>query len=178
MVTVRTYWNLAEAALAKTLLDNYEIPCELLDENASCYNTGQQFAVPIRLVVDEDHAPRAISILSDDFENAAEPEADEEPDDTQAETATSVEAMNRNPWELLVLAFYLLLPAICVLRIPVPSVSTRSSTIRYLIALGTVSHFLSWLAIIFAAVLIALYFQVRRSSRTVQEINSTMRPLS
>ncbi len=40
MVTVRTYWSLAAAALAKSVLDNYEIDCTLLDENASRYNTG------------------------------------------------------------------------------------------------------------------------------------------
>src|SRR5437016_11482198 len=80
MVTVRTYWSLAAAALAKSVLDNYEIDCTLLDENASRYNTGAQFAVPIRLVIGDDEATRAIYILNGDFEKAAELETAKEND--------------------------------------------------------------------------------------------------
>jgi len=52
MVAVRAFWSPAQAALAKSLLDNHEIPCALLDENSRVYSRGGQFAVPIRLAVD------------------------------------------------------------------------------------------------------------------------------
>src|SRR5256885_6554337 len=104
MVTARTYWNLAEAALAKTLLDNYEISCALLDENAGCYIPGQ-VAVPIRLIVDENEVDLAICILNNDFDKAAEIEGAEEGE--EVERPLSPEKVNRNPWELLMLAFYL-----------------------------------------------------------------------
>jgi hypothetical protein len=37
MIAIRTHWNPAEAALEKTLLDNYEVPCALLYENANLF---------------------------------------------------------------------------------------------------------------------------------------------
>jgi hypothetical protein len=37
MIAIRTHWNPAEAALEKTPLDNYEVPCALLYENANLY---------------------------------------------------------------------------------------------------------------------------------------------
>ena len=49
MVTLRAYSNPAEAALAKSLLDDYNILCSLADENAYLYG-GAPFAMPIRIV--------------------------------------------------------------------------------------------------------------------------------
>src|SRR6266550_2089567 len=100
MVTVRTYWNPAEAALAKSVLDNYEIRCALLDEHANLSARGAQFAVPTRLVVAEAYATRAMHILNGDLEKAAEIEVEENAVETPIEGAP--EAANRNPWELLV----------------------------------------------------------------------------
>jgi hypothetical protein len=162
VVTARTYWNLAEAGLAKTLLDNYEIPCALLDENASSYITGQQFAVPIRLVVDENEVDRAICILNNDFEKAAEIEGAEEGE--EVERPLSPEKVNRNPWELLMLAFYLFVPAIFVLQTKYSDVVATNSWTKYVVARARVTHLLSWLAILVAIGLVALYFRVRRSS--------------
>jgi hypothetical protein len=163
MVTVRTYWNPAEAALEKSVLDNYEIPCALLHENANLYARAQ-FAVPIRLIVDEDQAARAIHILNGDLEKAAEIEVSEEAAETSIESTMPSQISNQNPWELLVVAFYFLLPALCVLGTKYPTVVPTSSRGRYLIARATVTHFLSWLATVFAIVLVVLYFRVRRSS--------------
>jgi hypothetical protein len=121
MVTVRTYWSPAQAALAKSLLDNYEIPCALLDENASVYSRGGQFAIPIRLAVDEGEADRAICLLKGDFEKASEPDTGDTVNGLPIEDSVATENANRNPWELLVVAFYFSLPAICLIltRFPI-----------------------------------------------------------
>ncbi len=161
MVTVRTYWNPHTAALAKSLLEDYEIPCALLHENANLF---YPFAMPIRLLVADDQAGRAIHILNGDLEKAAEIEMSETASETSVDSATAPEIANRNPWELLVLAFYLVVPAICVLRTKFPTLATGSRA-RYFIARATVTQFLSWLALAFAAVLVVFYFRVRSSSK-------------
>ena len=74
MVTLRTYSNPAEAALAKSLLDDHKIFCSLADENVNLYGGGP-LAMPIRLLVADDQAEEAARILktkgpelSDDFD--------------------------------------------------------------------------------------------------------------
>ena len=62
MVTLRTYSNPAEAAMAKSLLDDHKIFCSLADENMNLYGGGP-LAMPIRLMVDEDQAEEAARIL-------------------------------------------------------------------------------------------------------------------
>jgi len=162
MVTVCTYWSPAEAGLAKSVLDNYEIPCALLDENSNLSARGAQFAAPVRLVVDEAYAVRAIHILNGDIEKAGEAEVNEDVADESIESGP--DRANRNPWELLVLAFYFLVPAIFVLQTKYSDVVANGSWTRYVVARARVSHFLSWVAILVAVVLALAYFQVRRSS--------------
>jgi hypothetical protein len=65
--------------------------------------------------------------------------------------------------ELLVIAFYLLVPAICLIRTNFPTYVTGRWG-GYYVARATVAHFLSWLAVIVAVLLIIAYFRVRRSS--------------
>jgi len=161
MVAVRTYSNPHTAALAKSLLEDYEIPCALLHENANLF---YPFAMPIRLLVADDQAGRAIHFLNGDLEKAAEIEMSETDSETSVDSATAREIANRNPWELLVLAFYLVVPAICVLRTKFPTLATGSRA-RYFIARATVTQFLSWLVLAFAAVLVVFYFRVRSSSK-------------
>jgi len=62
MVTLRTYSNPAEAAIAKSLLDSHDIFCRLADENVNLYGGGPM-AMPIRLLVAEDQAQEAARIL-------------------------------------------------------------------------------------------------------------------
>jgi hypothetical protein len=62
MVTLRTYSNAAEAAMAKSLLDNHDIFCRLADENVHLYGGGP-LAMPIRLLGAEDQAQEAARIL-------------------------------------------------------------------------------------------------------------------
>ncbi|HEY5991959.1 MAG TPA: DUF2007 domain-containing protein [Candidatus Udaeobacter sp.] len=59
---MRTYSNPAEAAMAKSLLDNHDIFCRLADENVNLYGGGP-LAMPIRLLVAEDQAQEAMRIL-------------------------------------------------------------------------------------------------------------------
>jgi len=158
MVTVRTYWNPAEAGLAKSVLDNYEIPCAILHENSNLYAEGAQFAVPVRLVVTEDQAGRAIRILDGNLDDIEE--TNEEAEEISRVPPASED--NRNPWEFLVLAFYLLVPAICLIFTKFPAHIAG----RYgpsLVARATIVHFLSWLGAIAAVLLIGFYFAVRWS---------------
>src|SRR5438034_10342508 len=62
VVTIRTYSNPAEAAMAKSLLDSRDIFCRLADENVNLYGGGP-LAMPIRLVVAEDQAEEAARVL-------------------------------------------------------------------------------------------------------------------
>ncbi|MEP7015692.1 MAG: DUF2007 domain-containing protein [Verrucomicrobiota bacterium] len=156
---VRTYWNSAEAALAKSLLDDCEVSCVLLHEYANSY---YPFAMPIRLMVSEDEARRADLILAGQSEDGAEFETSVDTADAAVDRAELLAAANHNPWELLVLAFYLLVPAICLLATKFPAAGT-SSRIRYLIARATVTQLLGLIEAVFAILLIAFYFRVRRS---------------
>lgn len=165
MVTVRTYWSPAEAALAKSLLDNYEIPCALLDENSSVYSRGGQFAVPIRLSVDERDLDRAIFVLSGDFENAVEADIGETVSDLPVGDSMANENANRNPWELLVIAFYFSLPAICLILTRFP-IDVAGRWGRYYMARATITQFLGWVGFAFALLLVALYFAIRGSAKT------------
>jgi hypothetical protein len=167
MVTVRTYANPVEAGLAKSLLDDHEIFCALADEDTNRYS-GAPFAVPIRLLVHDGQADQAIRILSGDLEGAAKIDTSADSTSSPAGALAAREAANNNPWELLVIAFYFFLPAICVLRTKYPAVVATSWRVRREIAALTVIHLLGWLAIGFAAFLIALYFRVWRSSARPQ----------
>jgi len=163
MVTVRTYWNPAQAALAKSLLDDYEIVSALTDENSSLYGRAPM-AMPIRLMVLEDQAEMAARILDNDVEGivalhdkggATEMETGEkEPPQTQPGP----------PWELLFLAFYFLLPGLCVLLIKYPARSANTGWGRYVIARIAVVHMFGWLAIVFALCLVALFWYAQRST--------------
>ena len=161
MVTVRTYWNQAEAALAKSLLDNYEIFCALIHENANLYGSAP-IAMPIRLVVDEIQAEHAIWILRGEPERAAEADTtltgysptDKEP---------PPDLTSRNPWELLVISFYFLLPGLCVLRTKYPAMVGTRMRLPYAIAAVSILHLLGWVGILFAISLIVAYAYVRRA---------------
>lgn len=64
MITLRTYSNPAEAAMAKSLLDDQKIVCSLADENSNLYGGGP-LAMPIRLLVVEEQVEQARHILDD-----------------------------------------------------------------------------------------------------------------
>lgn len=80
MVTLRTFGNAAEAALAKSVLDDHGISSSLADEASHLYG-GAPTAMPVRLLVREDQRDEALRILDtpgpelpDDFEVMANPD--------------------------------------------------------------------------------------------------------
>ena len=157
VVTLRTYWNPAQAALAKSLLDNYEIVSVLIHEGASLYGRAP-IAMPIRLTVVEDQAEEANRILQGDFEGAATLEENTwQPSDELREKAH----VDR-PWELLIIAFYFFVPGLCVLLIKYPARFAKTNTGRYLLAKLAIFHMFGWLAIAFALCLVALFCYAQR----------------
>jgi hypothetical protein len=170
VVTVRTYWNHAEAALAKSLLDNYEIVSALIHENASTY-VWPPLAMPIRLMVVEDQAEEANRILQGDLEGAAALEENaSQPSDEPRD-----KARRDRPWELFILAFYFFLPGVCVLLIKYPAHFAKTEWDRYVIAEIAIFHMFGWLAIAFAILLVVLFWYAQRSPMTESsgEANST-----
>ena len=148
MVTIRTYLNSAQAALDKSLLDDYGIFCSVADENAHLYGGGP-LAMPIRLVVDQEHAAEATRILESAAQEPMDPakSIDEKP---------PVIAKD-NPWELLVIAALFLVPGICSLRLKHPAIVAFKGAYSAAVAV--------------AAILIGLYFFMLRSSRTTRDFH-------
>jgi hypothetical protein len=165
VVTIRTYLNLAQAELAKSLLDDYEICCAVAHENAHLYG-GAPFAMPIGLLVDEDQAEQALRILDGDAEPAVDLEATPTPTITSSPwgSETPDEMAKNNPWELLAAAALFLFPGICVLQIKYPAVTPSTVRQSWVVSRLWALHFFGWLAVAFAASLIATYFYLRRSS--------------
>lgn len=166
MVTVRTYLDGAQAAMAKSLLDDYAIDSELLDEDAHMW-CRTPWAVPIRLVVDEDQAERARKFLDGDLEGAAAIQELEPQHGSTEETPE--EFVSKNPWEMLAIAFAFLLPAVCVLQIEYPDLP-RTFSFRHEFAAVDVMHFLGWVGIAAAVFFVALYFYALRSANPDSEV--------
>jgi hypothetical protein len=167
MIAIRTYWSQADAALAKSVLDDYQVPCALLHENANLYGRAP-FAMSVRLVAVEDRAEWAAYVLSGDFEAAARIE------EIAAEvTSPSVEGapprpVKDSPWELLMIAFYFFLPGICFLHTEYPAKLPYNRAVRGEIAAVAIAHFLGWIAIAFALLLVALFWYALRSPAGTQ----------
>src|SRR2546423_4198403 len=148
MVTIRTYLNSAQAALDKSLLDDYGILCSVPDENAHLYGGGP-LAMPIRLLVDEEHAAEAIRILESDVREPMN-------------VAVSVDEKSPviakdNPWELLVIAALFLIPGICALQLQYPAIVASKLIYSAAVAIS-VFHLFGWLAVAVHAMLSRIYF--------------------
>src|SRR5207244_13135025 len=100
MVTVRAYWSPVEAGLAKSLLDDYEISCALVDEDTNRYS-GAPFAVPTRLLVLKDQADQAIRILNGDLEGAAKLQEVADNTELQSDVVLEPEDLRYTTCELL-----------------------------------------------------------------------------
>ena len=64
MILLRTFTDPSAAALAKTILDAAEIPCELTDENV-------HLGIAIRLLVDEKRMAEARDLLDSDADTGS-----------------------------------------------------------------------------------------------------------
>src|SRR5438270_599226 len=123
MRTLRRYSNFPNAALAKTLLENYGVFCRFFDENVHCL--GYYLVMPVRLTVDDRQLKRAARVL-------AYAEASPIPDDDLAPADDNARALaldedifgddepeefeerseSHNPWEILAIAYLFFIPGI------------------------------------------------------------------
>jgi tetratricopeptide (TPR) repeat protein len=124
-VTLRTFSNPAEAALAKSLLDDHKILCSLADENVNLYGGGP-LAMPIRLLVAEEQAEEAARILetkgpelSEDFDPGPAIVTQEEEGDTDQQILSEVRRLHHtNQWILLVTVAVFVMAVYLVCEIP------------------------------------------------------------
>jgi len=167
MIAIRAYWTQAEAALAKSVLDNYKVPCALLHENANLYGRAPM-AMPVRLIAVEDRAEWAAYVLSGDFEAAAKIDEIAAKISPPLGEGTLPELVKDTPWELLMIAFYFFLPGICFLDTEYPAKLSYNRAIQREIAAVAVAHFLGWIAIAFAILLVGLFWYALRSPTGTQ----------
>jgi putative signal transducing protein len=165
VVTLRAFSTAAEAALAKSLLDDHNIVCSLADENSYLYG-GAPFAMPVRLMVAEDELEEAARILKDPPDggsaalSAKEISVSDAAEPREYEQAQST----NNPWEFLVIALLVLIPGILLLLqkgnlVIVASMRRRGITL----VPPSNAHFLGILVIGAALFLVFLFFYVRRA---------------
>lgn len=162
MVPIRAFLNVAQAELAKSLLDDHGIFCAVAHENAHLYG-GSPFAMPIQLLVDESQAGQAIQILDGRVETATDIETSAPEAFSLSEEETRGVLAKDNPWELLVMAALFLFPGIYVTQIKYPVVIESADRARYLSVLLSVMHFFGWLAVAFAGCLVIGYLWSRWS---------------
>lgn len=162
MVAIRSYLNVAQAELAKSLLDDYGIFCAVAHENAHLYG-GSPFAMPIQLLVDESEARRAIRILDGEVEAATDIETPAPAALSLSEGEIPGELARDNPWELLVMAGLFLLPGIWGLWLKYPAVMASGRRAHSVMVAVSVFHFFAFLAVAFAVCLIIGYVYARAS---------------
>jgi tetratricopeptide (TPR) repeat protein len=125
VVTLRTYSNPAEAAIAKSLLDDHKIFCSLADENVNLYGGGP-LAMPIRLLVAEDQAEEAARILKtrglelpEDFDPGTASEGPSEKGAINQQILAEVRRLHHISLWMLLLAVSVLVIVVClVFEIP------------------------------------------------------------
>ena len=125
MVTLRTYSNPVEAAIAKSRLDDHEIFCALADENVNLYGGGPM-AMPIRLLVAEDKAEEAARILeakgpelSEDFEPGPATQIASEKKDINQQILSELRGLHHtNQWIILLAVAILIIAVYLVSEFP------------------------------------------------------------
>jgi Putative prokaryotic signal transducing protein len=75
MITIRTFYNPAEAGFAQSLLEASGIEAALIDENAGTFGMAPMFAS--RLQVAEEDVDRAVGILDSHVPDAEESKREE-----------------------------------------------------------------------------------------------------
>ncbi len=177
MVTLRRYFNVAEAAVDKTRLDDRGIFCSIADENSYLYG-GAGFAMSIRILVAEDQFEEATRVLAelgpplaDDFEPgaaAADPKAASLSEERGETLAADPPIEQGNPWEILAVAFLFFAPGLTLLlQRRVALLRTRG---RFIAILSPANeHWFGALAVAIGLALIGLYFYTRRAIRAERD---------
>lgn len=80
MITLRSYPNVIEAGLAKSLLEERGIFCSLADEGANAWG-GAPMAMPVRLMVEEERAAEARLILEETAGKVTDSDLSDVPDE-------------------------------------------------------------------------------------------------
>lgn len=166
MVTLRAFSNAAEAALAKSLLDDHDIVCSLADENSYLYG-GAPLAMPVRLMVTEDQLEEAARILKDSPDGLSlRPATEKENARAISRAKQGDEQTANNPWELLVISLLVSIPGFMLLvqKYDLLLVAYRRPFRRGITVISpTGAHILGTLVIGVACFLVFLFFYVRRA---------------
>ena len=125
-------------------------------------------AMPIRLLVSEETADRALCLLAGDLEAAAKIDRSAEAAFLPADVSAAPES-HANPWKLVVIAFYILLAGITVLQTKYPIIMQSDRRASRAIAAVAIIHFFGWLGIVEALTLVSAYLHVKRSAASQQK---------
>ena len=176
MVTLRAFSTAAEAALAKSLLDDHGIVSSLADENSYLYG-GAPLAMPVRLLVAEEQLEEAARILTDPPDGLnVEPAVEKEIAQATSRLRHEEERSANNPWQLLAFAGLLAIPGVMLLVQQYNLVLIayhRPSRRGITVITPTDAHILGLLVIALSCFLLFLYFYVRRDiAREQEEVRS------
>lgn len=166
MVTLRAFSTQAEAALAKSVLDDHRIVSALADENVYLYG-GAPLAMPVWLLVAEEHVDEANRIL----ETGGQDRPDVKP--SGGRECVVLPPARQNPWELLALALLLALPAIVLLLqkdgvVLVASYRPISRRVITFIPPGNV-QVIGAFVLAAALFLVGVYLYLRRAAATLDD---------
>jgi hypothetical protein len=165
MVTLRAFTTPAQAALAKSLLDDHGIVSSLADENSYLYG-GAYLAMPVRLLVAEEQLEEAARILSDPPDGLnLEPAVENEIAQAASRVRHEEDESDNNPWQLLALAFLIAIPGVMLLAqkydlLLVAYQRARRGGITVISPAD--AHILGLVVIAVSCLLVFLYFYVRR----------------
>ena|ERR1044071_8209361 len=165
MVTLRAFSTPAQAALAKSLLDDHGIVSSLADENSYLYG-GAYLAMPVRLLVAEEQLEEAARILSAPPDGLnVDPAAEKEISEAASRSRHKEEPSENNPWQFLALAGLVAIPGIMLLAQTqnLLLIEYRRPRWRWAgIIAPTEAHLLGLVVILVSCFLVFLYFYVRR----------------
>jgi putative signal transducing protein len=167
MVTLRAFTTPAEAALAKSLLDDHEIICSLADENSYLYG-GAPLAMPVRLLVVEDQVEEADRILKHPPDGLGAGSGAKHGEAVMPLLPSdNPEAERKNsPWEFLLIALLVAVPGALLLTqkrdLILFSSTRRLGRGDFTVISPTNAHWMGVAVIGLALFLVFLFFYVRR----------------